>query len=482
MTQSRRRHLKTLLVMLGLGMAPGVRAEEAQSLELQRFNGLWSGRLNIGSTSLTLQLIIEGTTVTAISVDQGGARIPATKVTIEGPNIQLEFGSVNATYEATLTDSDHMSGTFAQGGVTAVVRFNRGETIEEADPASVRMTRERLNGLRLEALTPAMGVGWAPEGRNPGPVVLAVGARSSEDEIAAQPEDQWHWGSITKSMTATLCARLVEAGIIEWDTTVGHILDERNKPVAKPYRNATLKHLLSHRAGLQANLDLMNMVFYSRDPLPDPRAERRKYAYAALKQKPVGALGAQNLYSNNGYIIAGAMLEQLTGKSWESLIETHVFAPLGLTSAGFGAPGRPGHIDQPLGHAVNGDERKPLPVADNTPNDNPVALGPAGRVHMSMSDMLTYLKAHSEKPESFLSAKSWATLHTPHFGDNYALGWVVRPDGALWHNGSNTLWYAEVLIDAKAGIVCCAAGNDTAPQTQKAVGEALMSARASAVA
>ncbi|WKL57988.1 serine hydrolase domain-containing protein [Asticcacaulis sp. ZE23SCel15] len=276
-------------------------------------------------------------------------------------------------------------------------------------------------------------------------------------------------------MTATLVARLVEAGKLSWDTRVGSVFQKNIDPA---YADATFRHLLSHRAGLQPNIDMFHFLGYSRDPLPDAREERRRYALTALKQKPAGALAKKMVYSNNGYIVAGAMLEAITGQSWETLIKAYVFDPLGLSSAGFGAPGRAGMIDQPLGHTVIGTNRRAMSVGPNIANDNPVALGPAGRVHMSLADMLTYLSAHRDQPEAFLKGASWQTLHTPPFGGDYAMGWVVRKDGSLWHNGSNTVWYGEVMVDPKAGVVCASVGNDAAPETQKAVATALMCARA----
>lgn len=468
-----RRDVNRLLSAAGAvaGMGAATRVMAASDA----FFGTWTGVLDAGAVRLTLRLEIGEKAVTLISVDQGGARIPASEVAIEDVRIRLGFAAIKGRFEGVLSDDRHIDGTFTQGAALPM-RFTRGEVAEAYVPVYPPLTQALLNEKRVAARTPALAAGWARDAAT----VLAAGARSSDDEIAVQSDDLWHWGSITKAMTATLCARMVEAGVITWSTTVGEVLDERDNPVPQSYREATLLHLLSHRAGLQPNLDLMNLVFYSRDPLPDPKPERRKWALAALKQKPVGPVGAQNLYSNNGYIIAGAMLEQLSGKSWESLIQAEVFAPLGIERAGFGAPGHKGALDQPLGHAVQGQSRRPVPPGANETNDNPVALGPAGRVHMPVADMLIWLKAHRDRPESFLKAESWAALHTPHFGDNYALGWVVRPDGALWHNGSNTLWYGEVLVDAKSGVVCAACANDAAPDTMAAVASVLKSAQAAA--
>lgn len=255
------------------------------------------------------------------------------------------------------------------------------------------------------------------------------------------------------------------------------MLDTPGAAVPPAYRDATLLHLLSHRAGLQRDLTGMEFSHF----LDDAREERLKFARAALAQKPAWAVGAQMGYSNNGYVIAGAMLETLTGKPWETLIQTEVFKPLGIRRAGQGAPGRKGRIDEPLGHTVKDGKRVPDP-AGVPGSDNVVALGPGGRVHMPLSDMLTYLKAHRDRPARFLKAESWTKLHTAHFRDNYALGWFVRPDGALWHNGSNTMWYAEVFVDPEGGSVCAACANDAATDTKTAVAEMLMSAYSAATA
>ena len=68
-----------------------------------------------------------------------------------------------------------------------------------------------------------------------------------------------------------------------------------------------------------------------------------------LVDPPAASVG-KHLYSNLGYVVAGAMAERVTARSWESLMQERLFAPLGISSAGFGAPGVPGELDQPWGH------------------------------------------------------------------------------------------------------------------------------------
>jgi CubicO group peptidase (beta-lactamase class C family) len=100
----------------------------------------------------------------------------------------------------------------------------------------------------------------------------------------------------------------------------------------------------------------------------------------------------EHLYSNGGYIVAGAMLEALTGQTWETLMEQELFQPLGITTAGFGAPGTSAVRDQPWGHLRSGGTWTPLSPGPGA--DNPAAIGPAGTVHIALSDITLY-RRHS---------------------------------------------------------------------------------------
>ena len=96
---------------------------------------------------------------------------------------------------------------------------------------------------------------------------------------------------------------------------------------------------------------------------------------------------------------------------------------------------------------------------------------------MAMDDVLTYLAAHRDR-SSLLKPETWRMLHTPPFGGEYAMGWVVTPAGALWHNGSNTMWYAEVTVNPATGKIAAAAANAVTAGSQPAVGKALAGALA----
>ncbi len=306
---------------------------------------------------------------------------------------------------------------------------------------------------RAKAEAPGLALMVARDGSEPSIAVAGLRVAGTDAKVTA--DDLWHFGSITKSMTATLVARLVEQETVSWDETVGDLLAEIAPEMRDAYYEVSFRHLLSHRAGLPANIPTRHFPDFGQHP-EDQIADRERWVRIALAQSSVGPMEETFLYSNNGFIIAGAMLEVATEKSWEDLMQEEVFAPLGITSAGFGAPMGDGPNDQPRGHTPGEDGDRPAPLDA----DNPAALGPAGRVHMNMRDIARYLLAHALRDSEFLSAESWETLHSTPFGGNYAMGWVVTDEHARWHNGSNTLWYAEASFNLLEGKVAVVAVND----------------------
>ncbi len=455
--------------MLTGAVAASLMAGNAYAQTAVDFMGEWNGALNMGSQTLRLRLVVaEGPTSTLYSVDQGNSPIPVGSTTIAGGRITLDIPVIRGSFTGELRNG-RIEGQFTQGGTLPLV-FQRGEP---AAGTTETLTEARLEALRAGVNTPAMAAAASKAGgRN---IALATGLRAVGHDQRITTSDKWHLGSITKSMTSTLIARLAEAGRISWTDTVGGVLGSAIPDIRAEYREITFRHLCSHRAGLQANIPMSDLMAFPRDSA-DSRADRIRYAGLGLLQAPQGPKESTFMYSNTGYVIASAMLEAKMGAPWETLIQEHVFNPLGMPSAGQGAPGTPGAYDQPCGHAPNAAGQMEAYPPGGSLTDNPAALGPAGRVHANFEDVLKYLTAHCEMRSSFLSRESWQTLHTPPFGGPYAMGFS-RQGNALWHNGSNTLWYAEVMFDQSRGIVAAAAANDgRAGDLRAPVGAALIEA------
>lgn len=449
--------------------AASLMAANAYAQSAADFMGEWNGALNMGSQTLRLRLVVsEGPSSVLYSVDQGNSAIPVGATRIEGARLTLDIPVIRGSFTGELR-SGRIEGQFTQGGTLPLV-FQRGEASAGATEA---LTQARLEALRAGINTPAMAAAASRTGGRS--IALATGLRAIGHEQRVTTSDQWHLGSITKSMTSTLVARLAEAGRISWNDTIGSVLGGAIPDMRAEYRDVTFRHLCSHRSGMPGNIEMAELLRFLRIS-DDARAERIAYSRLGLMQQPRGPKEATFEYSNTGYVIVGAMLETKMGATWEALIEEHVFNPLGMASAGHGPPGTAGAYDQPLGHAPNAAGVMEPQAPNSGDSDNPVALGPAGRVHANFEDVLKYLRAHCEMQSNFLNRESWQTLHTPPFGGPYAMGFS-RQGNALWHNGSNTLWYAEVMFDQSRGIVAAAAANDgRAGDLRAPVGAALIEA------
>jgi CubicO group peptidase (beta-lactamase class C family) len=314
-----------------------------------------------------------------------------------------------------------------------------------------------------------------------GSAVVALGAdgvRQLGRDARVTPEERFHLGSCTKAMTATLLARLVEAKELAWDSTVGAAFSDLAPKMDPAWRAVTLGELLTHRAGAPAELDAGGLWKRLRESEASPRDQRRMLVEGVLARPPVAPPGTKFLYSNAGYAIAGAMAERATGKAWEELMRERLFEPLGMAGAGFGPPGKPGSLDQPVGHDALGK-----PVGHGPKADNPAAIGPAGGVHASLADWARFVAAHIDGERGgakILRATSFEKLHTPPPGAEpaYAMGWGVTQRSwggrVLTHSGSNTLWFCTVWIAPEKGFAVLVATNQGGDEAQRACDEAAL--------
>lgn len=301
----------------------------------------------------------------------------------------------------------------------------------------------------------------------------AVGVRKAGTQVPVSLDDRWHIGSDTKAMTATLVACLVEKGKLQWDSKPAQIFTNLSPALHPEFKDLTLLHLLSHRAGLTANVNWSG--FEKKGNLHE---QRLAVVQEALAERPKSIPGSQYLYSNLGYVIVGAMVEQVTGITWEEAMQQYVFRPLQMRSVAFGGLGTPGQIDQPWGHAKAGK-----PVSENGPSaDNPPVLGPAGRVNCTLQDWSLFiadqLRGMRGEP-ALLKPQSYQVMAKPPFGGDYALGWIVveREWGAgkvFNHCGCNTMYFADVWMAPKKDfsiLVCANLGQDAFSATDEAVAE-----------
>ncbi|PWK53180.1 serine hydrolase domain-containing protein [Pleionea mediterranea] len=289
------------------------------------------------------------------------------------------------------------------------------------------------------------------------------GERKKGSKVSLSEKDQWHIGSVTKSFTATMIARLIERGKLGWSTSVKEVYSDINL-IHVEWQNVTLEQLLTHTSGAPSNFSYFDSF---KKPIEgiDRFNARERAVLKILGKVPKNAPGTTFMYSNIGYTIAGAMAEKVTGVSWESLIRQEVFTPLKIHSGGFGPPqDKEKKLSQPQGH----HNLFGIKFAAGTQDDNSPIIGPAGSIHLSLEDLALYANEHllgAKGKGTLLTRKSFQRLHNPIM-DNYACGWVDElPKGltagsGLWHNGSNNLWYALLVILPDIDTVIAVTSND----------------------
>ncbi len=282
-----------------------------------------------------------------------------------------------------------------------------------------------------------------------------AGVRRAGSEDKALIGDKWHIGSNTKAMTAAVFQRLVEQGIVKAGATLAELFP--GMAIDPALAGLSADDLSGHRAGLQdAPVIGRPWLMTARDDKRPLNVQRADLAALALGAPPPGAVGAF-AYANINFIVLGAAIEAATGKTWEAAMQAEMFAPLGMASAGFGAPPDPA----PWGH-MGGQPMEPGPYADN-----PAALGPAGTVHVSLADYGKWLQAILNKGAGWLDAASVAAMTAPPAeGEVYRRGWGLIPTRpwaggpVLAHEGSNTMWHATALIAPVRGIAIATMSND----------------------
>ena len=346
--------------------------------------------------------------------------------------------------------------------------------VEEGKPRDLAAL---LEPVRAKHGLPALAGAVLREGE-----VVAIGAtgvRARGSPEKATEDDLWHLGSCTKAMTATLCALLVEEGKLAWDAPLAAGLGDLAAKADPGWKGATLEMLLRNRGGASSAVPPPLWKAAWNHP-GTPKEARWGLVGGFLALAPRHPPGTAFEYSNMNFVLAGAMAEKAAGKDWETLMRERLFAPLGMKTAGFGAPGSAKSVDQPRGHRADGSAVEPGPGADNPP-----AIGPAGTVHASLRDWAKFVALHVEGARGtskLLKKESFARLHEVpgNAKEGYAMGWGVtrRPwakGPILTHAGSNTMWYCVTWVAPErdfAVLVCTnAAGEEASKGADEAAGE-----------
>jgi CubicO group peptidase (beta-lactamase class C family) len=266
-------------------------------------------------------------------------------------------------------------------------------------------------------------------------------------------------GSNTKAMTSVVAARLVDRGVLRWDSRVVDVLPELQATMLPAYANDTLEQLLDHKGGLRAyteNADLMTFAAYVQDatgPLPTDETGRRLFfvQFALTQAPPDGVVpGTTYSYSNAGYALAAAMMERAAGQSYEALFAAEITQPLGIAGV-WGAPERAGAA-QPHGYWGTPGHFTANALLDDDTQVWFDVINPAGGFACTPAAYAKWLQWHLQALKGAttpLPAGYVQRLKSLATGD-YAVGWLAVDVGGrvvLAHNGAIDGFIAEAAVD-----------------------------------
>jgi CubicO group peptidase (beta-lactamase class C family) len=235
-------------------------------------------------------------------------------------------------------------------------------------------------------------------------------------------------GSITKSFTATLAMILVADGDLELDAPLADELPELGGGSDDLAARLTLRHLLSHTSGLPLGPDSTEVA----------GASRRRYVLDYCRSRNlVVPPGTGFSYSNIGFVLAGYLIEVITGMTWWEAVESIVLRPLRIETSFIAAPGRrPSGRPIATGHSAN-------PLVDRIrPVDQSLALAeaPAGALQVSAIDLVTFGLVLAGRtpgllPPAYAEQMRQAVPGAEPFG--LADGWGL---GLMLFSTGNTAW------------------------------------------
>jgi CubicO group peptidase (beta-lactamase class C family) len=286
------------------------------------------------------------------------------------------------------------------------------------------MAQDRIPGVAIGVvergqLVFARGFGW----------------RDVDRRLPVTPDTLFALGSASKAFTATAIALLADEGKVVLDAPVRTYLPDF--ALADPVASATLttRDLLTHRSGLPRHDLFWYRAPFSRDEL-----------YRRLRfLEPSGPPRARWRYNSLMFVVAGRIVEKISGASWERFVQERIVSPLGMRRTLLSAEAMEADADHATPYALHGGRLEKIALLRHL-----AAIAPAGAVQSSLRDLARWLTFHATRTPGLLREDAWRELHRPQVDmpaadqpevqhPQYALGWIhetYRGHPLVVHNGS----------------------------------------------
>lgn len=271
------------------------------------------------------------------------------------------------------------------------------------------------------------------------------------DESRIGPSAAFEIGSVTKTMTTTLLAALIDAGEASLDDPLADFLPDGARVPEWQGQPILLRHVLTHSSGLPPlppGVDPANPM----DPYADMKPQEVIEALGRVELD--GPPGERPGYSNFAFMLLSQGLENRTGKEFETLLNQDLFAPLGMENAYITR--RPEEVEAAAGH---------WPGGQAVPAWNfPSGMAGVGGVRATLSDMVAWVQAQIDPDTDTLTGRAIALTHeNVEVAEPLAegMGWFIRGEGkdrTLLHEGGTGGFSSLVAFQpaSKRGVVVLA--------------------------
>jgi CubicO group peptidase (beta-lactamase class C family) len=231
------------------------------------------------------------------------------------------------------------------------------------------------------------------------------GMANMEWAIPNQPDTKFRIGSVTKQFTAALILQLVAEGKIKLEGKISDYLTDYRKDTGE---KVTIHQLLNHTSGIPS---------YTSRPDFLPEISRNPYRVADfIKKYASGDLefepGSKFSYNNSGYSLLGAIIEKVTGQSYETVLTERILKPLGMTNTGYD------HSATLIQKRASGYQKTRDGFVNAPYLDMSIPYA-AGSIYSTVEDLYKWDQSLYE--DRILSAASKNLMFTPGLG-NYGYG------------------------------------------------------------
>jgi CubicO group peptidase (beta-lactamase class C family) len=250
-----------------------------------------------------------------------------------------------------------------------------------------------------------------------GKVVYAkgFGSADAENALANGPDVAYHIASITKTFTASMIFKLIEAGKIKLQDPITAYLPDYRKDTGD---RVTIHHLLTHSSGIPSYTNADGFQQRVLQPAPAIATFVHDYCSGDLQFEP----GSKYAYNNSGFVILGAIIEKVTGMTYEQALHTMILDPAGMTASGLDTKDAK-IAKRAKGYEILfGDQKQKAATWDMSWGFS------AGGIYATPEDMVKYDQALSDGKivsKASLAKMIYPNIATTRPGFSYGYGWTL---------------------------------------------------------